>query len=392
MVNWTDHGAIPVAGRNGRTTSGVASWASCSWAPDACWKTINGKDKFFLYFANSGGGIGVLTADSPTGPWTDPLGHALVTGATPNCSDVIWMFDPAVLVDDDGTGYLYFGGGVPENNPADPGTGRCVQLGDDMISLAGTPVKMSTPYLFEDSSILKIGDTYYYSYCTNWNTGGNPYGFGNAQIAYMTSKNPLGPFTYQGIMFKNTAEMGLDKGGNNHHSLVEFKGNYYLLYHTRNVELQQNINLNYRSPSVDLATVSNGKVTVNGTMKGVSQIESLDPFSLVQAETMSHQSKDITVTGLGDTVVNGTKGSWFRVTGAACGSNAKSITMKASSQNGAVIKVCTGSESGEAVTFVEIPAGGTMQELTYPVYGLSGHNNLYFVFSGDASVDSWQLN
>ena len=48
-----------------------------SWAPAAAHKTINGKDKFFLYFANGGGGIGVLTADSPIGPWTDPLGKAL---------------------------------------------------------------------------------------------------------------------------------------------------------------------------------------------------------------------------------------------------------------------------------------------------------------------------
>ena len=30
MVNWTDHGTIPVAG-----ASGIAKWADCSWAPCA---------------------------------------------------------------------------------------------------------------------------------------------------------------------------------------------------------------------------------------------------------------------------------------------------------------------------------------------------------------------
>jgi arabinoxylan arabinofuranohydrolase len=35
------------------------SWAGASWAPSAAVKKINGKDKFFLYFANGGGGIGV---------------------------------------------------------------------------------------------------------------------------------------------------------------------------------------------------------------------------------------------------------------------------------------------------------------------------------------------
>lgn len=76
MVNWTDHGAIPVAGRN--NAQGAAKWASCSWAPAAAHKTIDGKEKFFLYFADSGSGVGVLTADSPIGPFTDPLGKALV--------------------------------------------------------------------------------------------------------------------------------------------------------------------------------------------------------------------------------------------------------------------------------------------------------------------------
>ena len=155
LVNWTDHGAIPVAG-----TDGIAKWATCSWAPCAAHKTINGKEKFFLYFCNGGNGVSVLTADSPTRPWTESLGKALITRATPNCSDITWLFDPAVMVDDDGTGYLCFGGGVPDGKDAMPGTSRIVKLGDDMISLAGTPVTIEAPYLFEDSGIYKIGDSY----------------------------------------------------------------------------------------------------------------------------------------------------------------------------------------------------------------------------------------
>ena len=98
MVNWTDHGAVYAAGKDG-----AAKWARNSWAPAAVWKEIDGKPKFFLYFANSGGGIGVLTADSPTGPFTDPLGTELISRNTPTCNTVLWLFDPAVLVDDDGS-------------------------------------------------------------------------------------------------------------------------------------------------------------------------------------------------------------------------------------------------------------------------------------------------
>ena len=210
LVNWSDHGTINVAG-----TDGVAKWAGNSWAPTACHKTIDGKERFFLYFANNANGIGVLTSDSPTGPWTDPLGKALITRQTPN-SNVEWLFDPAVLIDDDGTGYLYYGGGVPSGQQASPNTIRAVKLGGDMISLAGEPVAINAPWVFEDSGINKVGDTYYYSYCTNWS--GGPYG--NARIAYMTSNNPLGPYTFQSTIFNNPGDF-FGTVGNNHHTIIK---------------------------------------------------------------------------------------------------------------------------------------------------------------------------
>ena len=101
MVNFTDHGSIKAAGNQGS-----AKWANNSWAPAAAWKEIDGKPKFFLYFADSGRGIGVLQADSPTGPFEYPLGGPLISRETPECADVLWLFDPAVLMDDDGRAYL----------------------------------------------------------------------------------------------------------------------------------------------------------------------------------------------------------------------------------------------------------------------------------------------
>ena len=71
--------------------------------------------------------------------------------------------------------------------------------------------------------------------------------------------------------------------------------------------------------------------------------------------------------------------------------NAKSITVKASSASGSIIKVCTGSASGTAVSYIEVPSGGSMQEITVPVMNLSGQNDLYFVFNNTTTVDSWKL-
>ncbi len=389
LVNWTDHGLINAVGQGG-----AAKWAGNSWAPTACHKKINGKEKFFLYFANNANGIGVLTADSPTGPWTDPIGKPLISRSTPNCSnkDVVWLFDPAVLVDDDGKGYLYFGGGTDGKPSANPKTSRAVQLGDDMTSIVGTPVTIDAPYIFEDSGIHKYNGKYYYSYCTNWNTGGNNLGLSTAAIDYMVSDKPLGPFTYKGEVFKNIGQF-FGTTGNNHHTIMEFDGEYYLFYHAQLLQDAMGYNgLGYRTTHIDKITVnSDGSMKqVTGTKTGVTQIKALDPFKTVEAETLSHQG-GITISGSGNTTVNLNKGAWFGVTGADCGTGAKSITVRASSQNGAVLKVCKGSASGDAAAYIEIPAGG-MQEITAPVTGLSGKQNLFIISSGNAAVDNWKLN
>ncbi len=386
LVNWTDHGLINVAGQNG-----ICKWAGNSWAPTACHKKIDGKEKFFLYFANNANGIGVLTSDSPTGPWSDPIGKALIDRNTNGCSGVPWVFDPAVLVDDDGTGYLYFGGGIDGLSADHPKSGRCVQLTDSMTGLATTPAQIDAPYLFEDNGIHKYNGKYYYSYCTNFNTGGNSYGLTSGAIDYMVSDNPLGPFTYVGEVFEGIGKF-FGTGGNNHHTIMEFKGQWYLFYHAQ--YLQDSMGLNgdgYRSTHIDKLTVNaDGTMQkVTGTKGGISQIKSLDPFTTVRAATFSHQG-GIEITGSGDSVVSANKGDWFRVTGADCQS-ASAITVKASAKNGGIIKVCTGSPSGTAVAYIEVPSGGSMQEIAAPVKGLSGKNNLYFVFNSDISMDSWTL-
>ena len=419
LVNWTDHGAIPVAGRNSRTTNGAARWASFAWAPDACWKTINGKDTFFLYFADSAGGIGVLTADSPTGPFKDPLGHALITRSTENCSGVDWMFDPGVYYDPQtNEGYIAFGGGTTNRDASNPKTGRIAKLGDDMISLVpGTVKEMQTPYLFEDSSLIKIGDTWYYSYCTNFSVGGqktiNGVSFNSGQILCMTSKEPLA--TWTGNNLKSLVLAGMcDKGGNNHHSIIYFKDKYYVLYHSRQKAIRQfqaeglrawdkdannraggwnTTDGNYRSTHINEASFdpSTGKITCTATMGGCKQLEYLDPYQVVPAATMANNG-GIQVSGVGNTVVtNIEKGDWVKVKGVDFKNGAKTLTVKASSQSGAYIKVCAGGADGTPIAYVQVPAGGNMTEIPATVLGANGVTDLTFVFSGQVEFDSWQF-
>jgi len=382
LVNWTDHGSIKVAGGDG-----AAKWANFSWAPCATYKKINGKDKFFLYFANNANGIGVLTSDSPTGPFVDPIGKALVTRDTPNCNNVEWLFDPAVFIDDDGTGYLYFGGGVPSGKDANPKTIRVVKLGSDMISLAGTPQLIDAPYVFEDSGINKIGNTYLYSYCTNWSESK----YGGANIAFMTSSNPMGPFTAQRSCFKNPGEY-IGNYGNNHHSIVEFKGKYYIFYHTEWLnKVVFGDQKGYRTAHVDEMPITNGVFGMGtGTLTGVKQLENVDGSSLNLAASFAWQS-GISIKGQGAvTTVEYSRGGWTGVSQVDLG-DAKTITIKASSSTGATIKVCTGNENGTVLGYVEVPAGNSLQEVSGNLSNASGTKDLFFVVSNKVSMESWQL-
>ncbi len=278
MVNFTDHGAIQVAGKDG-----AAKWAGNSWAPAAAWKNIDGKDKFFLYFANSGGGIGVLTADSPVGPFTDPIGHELVSRKTPNCEGVLWLFDPAVLVDDDGRAYIYFGGGVPEGKVPAPGTGRVMELGEDMISVKGEAVNIDIPYLFEDSGIHKFNNKYYYTYCTNWQVdeaGTAKYGFHNAEIAMLESDSPMGPFVYKETILDNPGKyIGLYS--NNHHCVFSFENRWYMTYHSKIMEKGMGLDKGYRSTNINEFTMGeDGTIgKISQSLTGREQLKNVDAYA-----------------------------------------------------------------------------------------------------------------
>ncbi len=257
MVNWKDEGEIDV--------HVLTDYATHSWAPSIVKKNIDGKDKFFIYYTTGGDGIAVLTADHPAGPWKDPIGKRLIDRSVPGCSsdEVPWLFDPGVLVDDDGTGYIYFGGGTSVKT-----AGRVCKLSDDMISLAEEPRKLDPSYYFEDNEINKIGDTYYYSYCTNWSSDSGDENYpwvGQAVIAYYTADNPyMENATFQGMVFPNKGQSLYDQTYNNHHHMFTYKGETYIAYHSTYLEgALYNTKKGYRSLHID-------KLTVNENDKALS--------------------------------------------------------------------------------------------------------------------------
>lgn len=410
MINFTDHGEIAIAGANGAT-----KWAHNSWAPAAAWKMVDGKPKFFLYFADNGGGIGVVTSDSPVGPFVDELGHGLIRRDMENCGNVEWLFDPAVLVDDDGRAYIYFGGGVPfdreagKPKAAHPMTGRCAELGEDMMSLKDVPVTIDAPYLFEDSGIHKYGDTYYYSYCSNFNVdqaGTDEYGFENGEIIVMESKNPLGPFTFKERILKNPGYYyGL--GGNNHHAIFKFKDKWYITYHSRMLEKEIGVLHGYRSTSIEEftmgedGTIGNIKMTRNARQ----QVGTLNPYEKINGATFAVMAGVDTAPadevsekyGCGNLLLTAINdGDFIKLQGVDFGDKgAKKLTatVRTNGKDG-VIRITTKYPNGEVAGYMPIKADAAKEttvtaEFDAPITGLQ---DVFFTFSGEGyEIVDWMF-
>lgn len=278
MVNWTFHGVIP--------TGEIAPWIIASWAPSICKRVEeDGQTHFYLYFSNSGYGVGVLTSTSPVGPWTSPLNKSLVDANTPGLGDCTVPFDPGVVCVDDTTAYLAFGAG---------GHSRIAKLGKDMTSFASGFMTLPTSFLFEANELNYINGTFLYTYNMDWSEH-QPWNFhgkapGRCCMTYMTSKTPLetDSWRYEHDYCDNPGDYGRDYG-NNHTHLQKFADKWYLFNHTQDIMRLHGTTGGFRSMTVDEIEVDEENLDikkVNMTLKGVDQIKNLNPFERVEAETV----------------------------------------------------------------------------------------------------------
>jgi hypothetical protein len=190
---------------------------------------VQGPDKRFYMYAPVEEGkrehadpfvIGVAVADSPLGPWKDahPSGP-IISQSVPE-PNRIQNIDPTVMVDRDGRVYMYWG---------TFGRLRGVELEPDMVTPKGPEITVrSLTGFFEASRLFRRKDTYYLAYAAN-NAGPNSpctQAVYHACIAYGTASSPLGPWTYRGVILDPVSST------TSHEGIVEFKGKWYLVYHT----------------------------------------------------------------------------------------------------------------------------------------------------------------
>lgn len=365
MKNWTDHGEVFNAKNDSK-------WANVTWAPSIVYRN----NKFYLYYGNGGNGIGVAVSDSPTGPFKDPRSSALVTSNTSGVQPAtnMWLFDPGVFVDDDGQAYMYFGGNGESNI-------RVIKLGSDMISTVGSASTMTAPRFFEAAWVHKYKGKYYFSYASDFTQGAS-------KIEYMISDKPTSGYTYKGVILPQPPD---NYNNNNHATTLEFNGNWYVVYHNRNLGKQRGVETNYqRNVAIDqMFYNSDGTIKqVVPTVDSLKQLKYVDPFVKNSAVNM-HKESGIETEECGEGGRNVgflQNGDWIQVKGVDFKDGATEFEARvASDLDGGNIEIRLGSPTGKLVGTCKVEGTGGWQTYTTKtcsISGATGVQDVFFKFTG----------
>ena len=382
MVNWTEHGA-------------VASLKDFPWRSreNGAWaiQTVERNGKYYLYAPLHGHGIGVLEADSPYGPFKDPLGKPLVWDQS-NWYDI----DPSVFTDDDGQAYMYWG---------NPHT-FWAKLGEDMTSLTSEVTKLPhIPNYQEGPWFYKRNGHYYLGFASTCCP---------EALGYAMSDSPTGPWEWKGYIMKPTPR---DRG--NHPGIVDYKGHSYVF--GQNYDLMHLETFEHH----ERRSVSAQEITyhADGTIQEIpywldqqpmKQLHWLNPYQRVEAETMAwgYGLKSAKM-GIANTGVvadmpasTGKKnmyiydindGEYIRLRGVDFGKGAKQFQMIAAANGTSTITLHLDSNKGPVIGTVTIGKTGSVEKyrtFNGKVKNATGVHDLYLCFEkthGDVRLDWWQF-
>ncbi|MCQ2505664.1 MAG: family 43 glycosylhydrolase [Lachnospiraceae bacterium] len=208
------------------------------YAPDM---TIGPDGRYYLYYAiSSKSRISVAVCDTPSGKF-EFLGHVhykdgTVVGSREGDEH---QFDPGVITEGDDT-YLYTGFCARGDKSRHGAMG--MRLSKDMLTVEEGPVFVvpssttsegtgfENHEYFEAASIRKMNGKYVFVYSS----------VVMHELCYAVSDKPLSGFKYGGVLVSNS-DLGIDSykpanwatmyGANNHGSIIEINGQWYVFYH-----------------------------------------------------------------------------------------------------------------------------------------------------------------
>lgn len=362
MVDWVDHGVsfsmddIGWAGENKDRLD--------LYAPDAAYR--NGT--YYLYYCLSDGRCGVAASASPSGPFKDVGQIAQVDG-----------IDPAVLIDDDGQAYLYWG---QFDNV------RVAKLKENMIEIEADtitqPLSVAEHEFHEGSSVKKINGRYYYLF-----TDTHRHGRKATSMGYALSDHPMHGFKYGGVIIDN---FGCDpKTWNNHGSMQCFNGQWYIFYHrsTHGSEFSRHV-------CVEKLTINDDGTIDEVQMTSSGIADAIDAREVIPACWANKLNGNVRIVGdeaskhtlaLGEIKPNDTM--WF---GPIDFNGEKAIVLRMKNELGCRIRI---SVDDKEVQDAILPPSMIYSDVMIPIEAVNGRHILKLYWYGDfitASLDEIRLN
>jgi hypothetical protein len=364
LTDWTDHGIV--------VTQNKIPWVRPNsysmWAPDC----IERNGKYYFYFPTSpkdtttygrGFAIGVAVADKPEGPYT------------PEATPIIGVhgIDPNVFIDKDGQAYLYWSAGNIYAAKLKPNMLELDSKVDTLGALSTKGLKEG-PYLFERNGI------YYLTYPHVENK--------IERLEYAIGDNPLGPFKVTGVIMDESPS----GCWTNHHSIIQFKNQWYLFYHDRNYSPRFDKARSIRADSLSFNTDGTIKKVI-ATLRGIGISDAkkeiqLDRYTAISNEGASIDFIDTTNRFLGWKTIFNKPGAWVQYNTVDFGKKAlKAVLVNTISETGGTLQIRTGSADGNIVAEVQIPKSSEWKLAKAAVVKVpKGIQNLFVTLKDDTQV------
>ncbi len=365
LITWTDHGVI--------LHQNDVPWAKKNysmWAPDCVEK---GGTYYFYFPTHSSNGfrVGVATASKPEGPFTAESNF--ITNAN--------GIDPNVYIDDNGTPYLYFGGG--DNLKMMTLNSNMKTPASDVSTIQNLPDNYK-----EGAFVFKRNGTIYFTF---------PHDQGGGEaIVYATGNNPKGPFTYRGIIM----DKWTDGCWTNHHSVVEYNGQWYFFYHHHDLSGDQTL----RSIRADyLYFNADGTIKkVTPTLRGIGICKASNEIQIDRYNNLSSSGAQVHLVQGGepagwqvDYIQNG---GWIQYNDVdfGTGNQVKVNARVSSGDQGGTLEIRVGSPTGQLLGSIPVTNTGgwnTWKTVTANVQStVTGVTDLVACFKGSGSGNLFNVN
>jgi hypothetical protein len=270
-----------------------------------------------------------------------------------------------VFIDEDGQAYLYWSIGHIFG----------ARLKENMLELASEPIIIQDlpplekglkegPFLFERNGI------YYMTY---------PHVENNTErLEYAVGDNPLGPFEIKGVIM-DESPTGC---WTNHHSVIEYNGQWYLFYHHNDLSPDFDKNRSIRMDS--LFFKEDGSIQkVIPTLRGVGLTDASDKIQIDRYSQISDQGASIAFLDAGHPfegwkTIFDANDAWIRYDAVDFGAQALGeVRVKALSPAGGKVQIQLAGAEGTVIAEADIPASKTWRTYTVPVSnGTKGIQNL----------------